>query len=161
MSSFREKTAGSIFICLPSCTAGGKHSERTYMQQSPMLAFTSSKFAIEHGEDEKTNPGVYGKSLSNWLSDQLRSADIKTGEVIAEDFGWCVPVESKPHIYAVCASSGSAPNDWRVFAFAESGLLARLMGKNRNTEPLAKLFAAVRRVLTSSPMIQSLRELES
>ena len=132
------------------------------MRQSPMLAFTSSNFAIDPGEDENTNPGIYGKSLANWLADQMRSAGIPAGDVLAEDFGWCVRVKSKSHmLYVVCASTGYAPDDWRVFAFAESSLLIRLMGRNASREDLETLFAAVRNILASSHMIRSLREIES
>jgi hypothetical protein len=67
------------------------------VKQSPLLTFESPAFAVAPGEDEETNPGIFGKALAQWLAGQLRDAGFATGEVIAEDFGWCVPVESKPH----------------------------------------------------------------
>ena len=65
------------------------------MKQSPLLTFESSAFAVTPGEDEETNPGIFGKALAQWLAEQLRVAGFATGAVMAEDFGWCVPVESK------------------------------------------------------------------
>lgn len=128
------------------------------MKQSPLLEFESSAFTIVPGEDEETNPGIYGKALALWLGEQLRAAGIPAVEVIAEDFGWCVPVESKPHaLYVVCAS-GETSDQWRVFAFAEGGVMARLLGKDRSAESLASLFAAVRRCLESDSRIRGLRE---
>src|SRR5262249_10069206 len=103
------------------------------------------------GKDGETNPGIYGKALAQWLAEQLRAAGFPTGEVIAEDFAWCVPVESKPHsLYVACASAEQS-DQCRVFAFAEGGVVTRLLGKDKSAESLAGLFAAVRRCLESEP----------
>jgi hypothetical protein len=129
------------------------------MKQSVLLEFESSAFAVIPGEDEHTNPGVYGKALAQWLAEQLRTRGVSAGDVIAEDFGWCIPVESKPHsLYVACASTEEEQNHWRVFAFAEGGALARLFGKDKSAESLLSLFASVRAVLEAAPAIQGLRE---
>jgi hypothetical protein len=77
------------------------------MKQSPLLEFESSAFAVLPNEDNETNPGIYGKALAQWLANQLRAAGVPAGEVIAEDFGWCVPVESSP--LSASGHSGSWP----------------------------------------------------
>ena len=131
------------------------------MKQSPILEFESSAFGISPGEDKKTNPGIYGKALAEWLTQQLRGVGYPAGEVLAEDFGWCVPIRSHPHsLYVVCASAGNGPNRWRVFAFAEGGIVARLLGKDRSKESLDALFTAVRQALRSASTIRGIRELE-
>ena len=132
--------------------------------QSPLLEFDSSAFAIIPSEDEETNPEIYGKALALWLAEQLRAIGVPAGDVFAEDFGWCVPIDAKPHaLFVVCASMGDAstgdqPKHWGVFAFAEGGLWARLTGKDKRAESLASLFAAVRRCLESTPTIRGLHE---
>jgi hypothetical protein len=128
------------------------------MKQSPLLEFESSAFAVSPGEDEQTNPGIYGKALAEWLADRLRDAGLPAGDVIAEDFGWCVPVESKPHSLYVACASAETPDRWRVFAFAEGGVIARLLGKDTSAESLASLFAALLRCLESDPRVRGLRE---
>jgi hypothetical protein len=45
-----------------------------------------------------------------------------------------------------------------LFAFAEGGIIARLLGKDKRAESLAALYAAVRRCLESAPIIRGLRE---
>jgi hypothetical protein len=66
---------------------------------------------------------------------------------------------TKPHqLYVACASTGEALNQWRVFAFAEGGLAARVLGKDKSAESLASLFTAVRRCLESHPSVRGLRE---
>ena len=129
------------------------------MTQSPFLEFESSAFAAVPGEDEATNPGIYGKALAEWLASQLRAAGLSAGNVIAEDFGWCIPVAASPQqLYVVCASTQEAPNEWRVFAFAEGGWAARLLSKDKSAESLTSLFTAVRSCLESHPNIRGLRE---
>jgi|SRR5437899_2021388 len=129
------------------------------MKQTPLLEFESSAFAVIPGEDRETNPGIYGKALAQWLAERLRAAGFAPGPVIAEDFGWCVPVQSKPHsLYVACASRGEKSGQWRVFGFAEGGLMARLLGKDRSAESLAVLFTALRQCLQSAPIIHGLRE---
>jgi hypothetical protein len=129
------------------------------MKQSALLEFESTSFAVEPGEDELTNPGVFGKALATWLAAQLRKGGSRTGEVIAEDFGWCIPVESKPHsLYVACANAQEVPNTWRVFVFAEGGLVSRLLGKDQSAQSVSLLFGAVKQVLASAPQVRALRE---
>lgn len=129
------------------------------MKQSPLLEFESSAFPVLDGEDQETNPGIHGKALAQWLAGQLRAAGVPAGEVLAEDFGWCVPVESKPHsLYVACASSGEDRDHWRVFAFAEGGVMARLLGRDKRAESVVSLFAAVRHCLETAPSVRGLRE---
>jgi hypothetical protein len=129
------------------------------MKQTPLLEFESSAFAVIPGEDEATNPGIYGKALAEWLGNQLRAAGIPAGSIIAEDFGWCVPVAGSPHqLYVACASTQEAPNQWQVFAFAEGGLAARLLGRDKSAASLASLFTAVRKCLELHPNVRGLRE---
>ena len=129
------------------------------MKQSPLLEFESAAFAISPGEDKATNPGIYGQALARWLSDELRAAGHQAGAVIPEDFGWCVPVDAKPYqLYVVCANADDAQTNWRVFAFAEGGLVSRLIGRDDRQTSLASLFAAVRRCLEANPHVRGLRE---
>ena len=127
--------------------------------QTPLLEFESSAFAVMPGEDEETNPGIYGKALAQWLAEQLRAAGFLPGAVFAEDFGWCVPIASDAHsLYVVCASTDVKADEWRVFAFAEGGLMDRLFGNDQRATLLEPLFTAIRNCLESAPIIHGLRE---
>lgn len=90
------------------------------MKQSPLLEFTAKAFPIEAGEDEETNPGIYGRALAHWLGGQLHQAGMTTGEVFAEDFAWCLSVMVKNHpLYVACSSAEAASYCWRVFVFSQ------------------------------------------
>ena len=54
--------------------------------------FQSEQFQIQEGEEELTNPGCLGKSLAEWLVEELAKSGYQT-ELIAEDWGWCVMCE--------------------------------------------------------------------
>jgi hypothetical protein len=128
------------------------------MRQSPLLSFKSSAFPTIPGEDAQTNPGIYGKALAEWLGGQLRARGLSAGAVIAEDFGWCIPIEglSQP-VYVVCAS-GDAADAWQVFSFVEPGLFARLFGRDDGQTALQNVFGVLHESLTAAAEIRELRE---
>lgn len=129
------------------------------MRQSLLLEFSSSAFEIEPGEDEHTNPNIFGRSLAHWIASQLSQKGIAAGEMIPEDFGWCVPIQSMSNrLYVACASVTDEPNRWRVFAFAERGLMAWLFGKDKSADSIASLFHQIKQILQAAPEIQNLRE---
>ena len=128
------------------------------MKKTPILEFESSAFASVAGEDEATNPGVFGKALAQSLANRLRLAGVAAGEVIAEDFGWVIPVKSEPYSLFVACSSGETPNAWMVFAFAEGGLMSRLLGRDQSGAALESLYVSVRLSLEADSGVHGLRE---
>ena len=129
--------------------------------QSPMLHFESSAFGTDPCETEHTNPDVYGRSLAEWVGARLRERGLPAEPVIAEDFGWCVPVRLEPHaVYVACASEEEMQGSWRwqLFVFAEGGLLQRLFGKDTRREAVDRVFGAVRQALEASADIHNLSE---
>jgi hypothetical protein len=128
------------------------------MKQSPLLKFESSAFAVIPGEDEQTNPGIYGKTLAEWLGEQLRLAGVAAEKVIAEDFGWCVSVKAPPYSLYVACANDEAAGHWQVFTFVEGGLMDRILRKDKSAGLLAPLHATVRRCLESSSAVHGLRE---
>jgi len=125
--------------------------------------FTSPRFAIEPGEDENTNEGIYGRQLAAWLASGLEAAGYAVEPVIAEDFGYCVMLQRVPFLLWVgCGSVDDESVDdaldgqplWHCFAVAEVPVLKRLFGRPDTAPALAKLDAALRRLLASEPTIR-------
>ena len=50
------------------------------MPQGPMLTFQSSAFPVVKGEDDETNPGIYGRSLAEWLSKRKVASSTASSE---------------------------------------------------------------------------------
>jgi len=67
-----------------------------------------------------------------------------------------VPVASSDcELYIACAN---AEEGWQAFVFAESGLMARLLGKDPRPPAVAALYAALRTILQNADGIDGLRE---
>jgi hypothetical protein len=129
------------------------------MMQSSHLEFESTAFDVSDGEDEETNPGIYGKSLALWLASQLK---ISEEDVIAEDFGWCVPAKSSPHrLYVACSSEDNRKDKWRVFVFAEGGFLARLLGRDSRAADVESQFSRIKKMLEARSDVSALAEREA
>lgn len=131
--------------------------------QSALLLFESNAFPVAPGEDRQTNPGIFGRALATWVGERLREQGLPAGAVIAEDFGWCVPLRIEPYaVYVACSSAdegeGADSSRWQLFVFAEGGLLKRLLGRDDRRDAVQRVFAAVRRALESSPDIRNLTE---
>jgi hypothetical protein len=118
---------------------------------SDHVTFSSSSFKVEPGEDEETNPGIYGKALAEWMAAQLRLRGVAVEEVIAEDFGRCVMVQRKPvMLWVACASLDGSSTEWQMFIALERGLIARLRGIDGRAE-LEQLRAHYRALVREIP----------
>lgn len=126
---------------------------------SPRLIFESPTFSARLGEDEKTNPGIFGRALAEWLGESFAPEGFSTDDVIAEDFGWCVLTQQDPHkLYIACASTDESAKEWQVFVFAEGGLISRLLGKSKPEESVAALYSSVRSAIEAELGTLALRE---
>ncbi len=123
--------------------------------------FKSSKFQVEPGEDEETNPGVYGRQLARWLKARLETRGYAVEDVINEDWGRCLICQRTPFLLWVgCgsviedwstssaeASPASTAHIWHCFVVAEVPFW-RWFGKRVDSRPaVAKLHAAVGQIL--------------
>jgi hypothetical protein len=129
------------------------------MEQGPLLLFRSAAFPAEPGEDEATNPGMFGKALATWLGARLRQRGMECRDVIAEDFAWCLPVGAgSERTYVACVSDGETEDGWKVFAFQDGKLLGKLFGRSKSSDSLASIHDAVKDVLQAAPEVEDLQE---
>lgn len=127
--------------------------------QSPLLEFESTDFAVADGEDDETNPGIYGRALAGWVAAQLK---VPEDEIIPEDFGWCVRAKSSPYrLYVACSSEDDSKTKWRVFVFAEGGLMSRLLGRDGRAEEIASLFSKLKSALSAHPGVGGMTEVQT
>lgn len=120
------------------------------------IYFKSSKFKVIPYGGRDINPGILGKSLSEWITSQLKGSKYEVSEVIEEDFGYCLIVKKKPYwLWIGCSgfseyqypeeglSEGIAADfpletiEWRVWVTTEMGWLSKLLRKdNRKAESM-------------------------
>lgn len=124
---------------------------------SDRVSFRSSAFAVEAGEDGETNPGIYGRSLANWIVRQLEGRGVRVEGTIAEDFGRCVVVKRKPFLLWIgCASVDGRHDRWRLFIALERGLIGRLLGGQGAERALEHLRGHFRAMVWEVPGISDI-----
>ena len=128
------------------------------MDASDPIAFTTSFFPVEPGEDAPTNPGIYGRALAHWLAAELRRRGVAAEDPLAEDWGWCVTVKRRPLMVRVsCASVQGSTTEWQAFAFAERGPVQWL---RRSGDPAAEVRALRDHLAAIIPTIPGVRDIE-
>ena len=127
-----------------------------------MLSFDSAAFPVAEGEDAETNPGIFGKSLAEWLSSRLKERGVPANEPFAEDWGWCVELANQKHRMGLaCASEDNEKTAWRVYAFVDLGLLGQFRGKDAAVHAANELIAKVKEVLANEQRVTNLRTEEA
>ncbi|WP_369942356.1 hypothetical protein [Xanthomonas medicagonis] len=122
------------------------------MQSTRQIHARSSRFVIEPGEDDETNPGIFGRAFAQWLSTQLPALGWRVKGCIAEDFGRLVEVEDpKFRLFVACANGHHGDNSWQAFTFAEGGGLLGMFAKADKQQLADCLLADVERVLRQDP----------
>jgi hypothetical protein len=145
----RLKPHASQQLCKDRCYTGNGESDA--------VSFTSSYFEIEPNEDEKTNPGIHGWALARWIKEQLREKGITPKEVIAEDWGWCVIAKTKPvRVNIAVANLDGSSTRWRVFVFAERGVLQLLKGANHLKREVAVLRDHLAAIVATIPDVRDI-----
>jgi len=141
---------------------------------SNVYLFKSTKFQIEPGEDNETNPRRYGRQLALWLKSECARLGYNIEDVIAEDWGWCVMCQREPFLLWIgcgnqydsqTASESDPPPPasdliWQCFTAAEVPFFKRLFKKMDTSQSLVKLDSELSQILKSENSIQFVEELE-
>jgi hypothetical protein len=128
------------------------------MQSTRQIHARSSRFAIEPGEDEDTNPGIYGRALAQWLATQLPEFGWRVKGCIAEDFGRLVEVEhTKFRLFVACASGHDGADSWQAFTFAEGGGLLGMFAKSDKQQLADRLLGDVERAIRNDSSTLDIR----
>ncbi|MFZ4382982.1 MAG: hypothetical protein ACOYO0_13570 [Sandarakinorhabdus sp.] len=78
------------------------------------LEFQSPAFDPAPGEDEETNPGIFGKRLAEYLADAFRQLGYGAPSITSEDHGWWVQLDNRDFPLALICASHDAPPNWLV-----------------------------------------------
>jgi len=118
------------------------------------VEFRSAKFPPYEGEEERVNPGLWGKRLAEYLVQRLAEWGIKTGEMIAEDWGWYVPVENEGFRLALCCGHQDGDDDeFLVFTDPSTPIIKKLFKKIDATAELTRLTEVLQEILSSDAEI--------
>ena len=94
-----------------------------------MWYFHSKSFSPTPGEEELTNPGIYGEALCRWLYEKYNARGEECSEPEPEDWGWFFIVESEGcRVLIGCANESDSRDRWRVFC-ERDGLVSKLRSR--------------------------------
>lgn len=126
------------------------------------VEFRSSKFPPYEGEEEQINPGLWGKRLAEYLVQKLAEKSIATEEMVAEDWGWYVPVRNEGFRLALCCGHQSGDDDEFVcFTDPSAPIVKKFLKKIDATAQLTRLTEALQQILAFDPEIRDVVWTES
>jgi hypothetical protein len=118
------------------------------------VTFRSKKFPPYDGEEEQINPGLWGKRLAEYLVDKLKPHGIETEEIIAEDWGWYIPIKNERFRLAICCGHQNGDDDeFLCFTDPATPIIRKLFKKINATHELTRVVAAMEKILSSDPEI--------
>lgn len=119
------------------------------------VEFRSRKFPPYEGEEERINPGVWGKKLAEYLVHKLSERGIETDGIVAEDWGWYVPVQNEGFRLALCCGHQYGDDDeFLCFTDPAVPVFRKFFRKIDATVELTRLTEALEEILDSDPDIQ-------
>ena len=119
------------------------------------VEFRSSKFPPYDGEEEDINPGLWGKRLAEYFVANLPSHGLEPEEIIAEDWGYYVPIANDGFRLAICCGHQSGDDDeFLCFTDPSEPIVRKLFKKIDATEALTGLTLAMREILEADPEIR-------
>jgi hypothetical protein len=119
------------------------------------VEFRSSKFPPYDDEEELINPGLWGKRLAEYLVEKLAEKGIETDEMLAEDWGWYVPVRNPGFRLALCCGHQSGDDDeFLCFTDPATPEVKKFFKKIDATPQLTRLTEAVQQILAADPDIK-------
>ena len=104
------------------------------------VEFRSSKFPPYEGEQGQINPGLCGERLAEYFVRKLSEKGIKTEEIIAEDWGWYVPMQNEGFRLAICCGHQDGDDDEFVcFTDPSTSVVKKFFKKIDATAQLTRL----------------------
>jgi hypothetical protein len=118
------------------------------------VTFRSKKFPPYNGEEEQINPGLWGKRLAEYLVDKLKPHGIETEEIIAEDWGWYIPIKNERFRLAICCGHQNGDDDeFLCFTDPATPIIRKLFKRIDATHELTRVLTAMEKILSSDPEI--------
>ena len=119
------------------------------------VTFRSDKFPPYDGEQEQINPGLWGKRLAEYFVEKLKGTGIETEAVIAEDWGWYIPIKNDGFRLAICCGHQNGDDDeFLCFTEPSTPLIKKLFKKIDATEQLRRLVGTMEKILAADPGIR-------
>lgn len=125
------------------------------------VVFRSKNFPPYDGEEEQINPELWGKRMAEYLVDKLKPHGIETEEIIAEDWGWYIPIKNEGFRLAICCGHQNGDDDeFLCFTDPATPISRKLFKKINATHELTRVVTAMGKILSSDPGITDIEWIE-
>ena len=120
------------------------------------VEFRSAKFPPYDGEEEMINPGLWGKRLAEYLVKKLSEKGVKSRQIVAEDWGYYIPIENEGFKLALCCGHQFVDDTDRFLCFTDpkSPVIRKLFKKIDGTAEIARVTDTLQQILSSDPDIR-------
>ena len=134
---------------------GGSEDSGLGIEVKTVVEFRSDRFPAYDWEDEKINPGRFGKRLSEFLSDGLRREGFEPEELFTEDWGWVIPVRNEGfRLWIGCANYEEYADGFLCFIEPHKPVIRRLLRKIATIDRVAALQSALDKILSDEAGIR-------
>ena len=122
------------------------------------VEFRSDRFPGYEGEEDQISPGLWGKRLAEFLRDGLRLEGFETGEPVAEDWGWVVPIANEHfRLWIGCGHYQEYPDGFLCFIEPHSPVVRKFLKRVDTRARVTSLQQAIDKVLAESDGIREKR----
>jgi len=119
------------------------------------VSFRSSKFPPVDGEEDEINPGLWGRRLADYLVEKLPAAGVQPAEIVAEDWGYYIPIRSDGCKMAICCGHQNGDDDeFLCFTDPSEPIEKKLFKTIDHSVELSRLTQAIQQVLAADPEIR-------
>ena len=126
------------------------------MGMGKQVTFTTTYFKPVAGEEEDTNPGRFGKALSQWLANGLNEHGLDVEGIIPEDFDWIVLLSCKPFmLWLGCGNSEGSTSKLSAFSVVEPSLFQSLFKRGDTRQALKNLEAYLAELVPLIPEVSN------
>lgn len=122
------------------------------------VEFRSDRFPAYDGEEEQINPGRWGRRLAEFLRDNLRKEGFQTEELVAEDWGWMLPIKNDEfRLWIGCGNYEEYPDGFLCFIEPHTPFVRRLLRRIDTRERVASLQRAMDTILSDAAGVREKR----
>ncbi len=119
-----------------------------------LVTFRSKMFPPYEDEEEMINPGLWGKRLAEYLVEKLRPHGVIAEEIIAEDWGWYIPIKSEGFRLGICCGHQDGDEDeYLCFTEPAKPVFRKLFRKVDVTQELNQIVNAMETIFSDDPAI--------
>ena len=122
------------------------------------LEFQSEAFPPLPGEEEKINPGRFGKNLADFLAAELPKHGFKMSLIDFEDWGLRIELENDAFpLWIGCGNYDDEVNGFYCFIEPAKPVIRKWFAKIDTTTVVARLATALQSILLDSGKVSNFR----